>query len=627
MNTTDVHSNKMDKTKLKELKRLLPTLSEKEAKRVMEAFDNGEKTGYATVDRPWDAWYENIDKVDRFLNTTAYQGMIGANKDYPDEKALDFFGTKITFGEMSKNIDIIAKSLKEYGVKKGDYVTVCAVATPELIYTFYAISKIGAVAQMISPFFNPNDIADRISECESKLVIVMDKFYPLFKETLNKKIKNNIVVLPLMNSSVLKYVTKSLKVDSKQNELTWKQFVKDGKYQINPSMVEYEKNQPVAMVYSSGTTGAAKGIVLSNDSFQKVVNAYGNSGFNTSRGQVVYQNIPPWSSTGISLSINFPLSYGVSIYLDPRFDQNVFVKNVLKSKPNYILTTTTMYQGLITEKNLKRLKNKDLSFLKYPVEGGEKLTPSDIDNIERVLHEHGSNSHLLSGYGLCECGSTITTDIAGKSFPRNSSGIPLPEITTIAIFDDNNNELKYNTRGNIVAKTDIGMSEYFNNKEKTDEFFYTDVNGEKWSKTGDIGYINEDGSLVIEGRKKDCSIINGKHVYNFDIENAILTLDFVDMCEVQTLPSDSNTLFAHLIFNKEMKEKIKNGEVDEISVLKTIKDSITPILKDLDFVPNLYKIDNEFPMAISGKRDIKKLKEDCMDLIEVKNDEKVLHLV
>ena len=617
----------MNKEQLKALKRLLPTLSEAESKRVMEAFEKGEKTGYATIDRPWDACYENIEKVDRFLNTTAYQGMIQANKEYPNEKALDFFGTKITFDEMSKNIDIISKSLKEYGVKKGDYVTVCAVATPELIYTFYAISKIGAVAQMISPFFNPNDIADRNSECESKLIIVMDKFYPLFKETLNKKIKNNIVVLPLMNSSFLKYFSKKLSVDPRQNELTWEQFIKDGKYQINPSMVEYEKNQPVVMVYSSGTTGASKGIVLSNDSFQKVVNAYGNSGFNTSRGQVVYQNIPPWSSTGISLSINFPLSYGVSIYLDPRFDQNVFVKNILKAKPNYILTTTTMYQGLITEKNQKRLKNKDLSFLKYPVEGGEKLTPSDIENIEKVLHDHGSNSHLLSGYGLCECGSTITTDIAGQNFPRNSSGIPLPEITTIAIFDDNNKELKYNTRGNIMAKTDIGMSEYFNNKKKTEEFFYTDINGDKWSRTGDIGYINEDGSLVIEGRKTDFSIINGKHVYNFDIENAILTLDFVDMCEVQTLPSDSNKLFAHLVFNNEMKEKIRNGEADKISILNIIKDSIAPILNDLDFVPNLYKIDNEFPMAISGKRDVKKLKEDCIDLIEVKNEEKVLRLV
>ena len=113
-------------------------------------------------------------------------------------------------------------------------------------------------------------------------------------------------------------------------------------------------------------------------------------------------------------------------------------------------------------------------------------------------------------------------------------------------------------------------------------------------------------------------------------ENAykISTLsDFVDMCEVQPLPSDSNKLFAHLVFNNEMKEKIRNGEADKISILNIIKDSIAPILNDLDFVPNLYKIDNEFPMAISGKRDVKKLKEDCIDLIEVKNEEKVLRLV
>lgn len=313
----------------------------------------------------------------------------------------------------------------------------------------------------------------------------------------------------------------------------------------------------MAMVYSSGTTGASKGILLSVDSFQRLINAYGNSGFDTSRRQTVFQNIPPWHSTGLSLGINFPLSFGVKVCTDPRFDHDVFIKSVLKYKPEYILTNTSMYQGFTFDKSLKRLKGKSLSFLKYPVEGGEPLTEKDIENIETVFKTHGSNARLLNGYGECECGATVTTDITSKKFSNDASGIPLPDITTVGIFNDDYTELKYGERGNILVKTEIGMLEYYKNPKATKEFFYDAPNGDRWSKTGDIGYINEDGSLVVLGRKSDISTINGIEIYNFDIERAILKSDKVKLCEIQTHPNDDNRLVAHIVWENDVNELLK----------------------------------------------------------------------
>ena len=115
---------------------------------------NKEMTGYPSIDKPWDSFYSNIIKKDTFLNTTPYLGLIQNNRNYPDEIAVEYFGTKVRYGELLKSIDNVAKSLLEYGVKKGDFVTICSTTTPEVICTFYAISKIGAVANVMSPFFS-----------------------------------------------------------------------------------------------------------------------------------------------------------------------------------------------------------------------------------------------------------------------------------------------------------------------------------------------------------------------------------------------------------------------------------------------------------------------------------------
>jgi len=573
-------------------------------------------TGYASIDKPWERFYGNIQKNSIFLNTTPYQGLIQNNVSHPDEAALEYFGAKISFGELIKNTDRVAKSLTSYGVKKGDYVTICSTTTPEVVYLFYAISKIGAVANVISPFYSPDELKARIDECNSKLIIMVDKFLPKFKELLIKDTGKKIIVLPMMNSSVLRFVSPKYKIDESGNEISWKAFIKNGTNIKDTTVDPYEPQKPQAMVYSSGTTGASKGIVLSVDSFQKLINAYGNSGFDTSRGQKVYQNIPPWHSTGLSLGINFPLSFGVRVCIDPRFDHTIFVKNVLKFKPEYILTNTSMYQGFTFEKSLKLLKGKSLSFLKYPVEGGEPLTEKDIANIESVFRNHDSNAHLLNGYGECECGATVTTDITSHKFSNAASGIPLPDITTVAIFDDEFNELKYGERGNILVKTEIGMIEYFNNPKATAEFFYIDENGDRWSKTGDIGYMNEDGSLVVLGRKSDYSVIDGVKIYNFDVERAVLSSDKVKLCEVQPHPDDRNRLVAHIVWENDVNLILKHTPEKQAEYLTEIQKRVLEIIQLREAVPHCFCMRDGFPSAHSGKRDVQFIKTNIDGLIE-----------
>lgn len=568
---------------------------------------NEKRSGYPTIDKPWYVNYNENELEKEIQKKTVFQEVYDNNIKFQNDLALEYFGSKINYSTFFKNIEMTAKAFKEYGIKKGDFVTICAAGIPETVYSFYALSKIGAVANMIAPHFEKKDLIARISDCESDTLIIMDEFYPELKEAIKGSRIKNIIVLPTLNSSMLRFITKTYKIDSFSNELYWNQFIKDGRKQKETETISYEKDLPLTMVYSSGTTGASKGILLSNDSFQNSIQSYPASGVDISRGQKFYQIIPPWYSTGLSTSIHLPLSYGTSVFMDPRFERDIFVKNIIKAKPNYCVAPTSMYEGFLDE---KLVGNKNLSFFNYPFEGGEPLSNEVASKIEKVFKEHGSNAQLRVAYGQCECGAAITTQTQKAENTRGSVGIPLPGVT-IGIFDEQFNELKYYERGQILANTPCSMIGYYKNEEATKEYFYIDKNGIKWNCTGDIGYIDEKGNLFVQGRATDYSIIDNEKIYNFDIENILMELDEIKMCDV--LEFDNNgtkELAAHIIFTDKVQKAIEENPEYLEEKLFEIKQYIYERTNNEKMVPYRFKIRKSFPYAKSGKRDVSKIKEE-----------------
>lgn len=568
---------------------------------------NEKRSGYPTIDKPWYVNYNKNELEKEIQKKTVFQEVYDNNIKFQKDLALEFFGSKINYSTFFKNIEMTAKAFKEYGIKKGDFVTICAAGIPETVYSFYALSKIGAVANMIAPHFEKKDLIARISDCESDTLIIMDEFYPELKEAIKGSRIKNIIILPTLNSSMLRFITKTYKIDSFSNELYWNQFIKDGRKQKETETISYEKDLPLTMVYSSGTTGASKGILLSNDSFQNSIQSYPASGVDISRGQKFYQIIPPWYSTGLSTSIHLPLSYGTSVFMDPRFERDIFVKNIIKAKPNYCVAPTSMYEGFLDE---KLVGNKNLSFFNYPFEGGEPLSNEVASKIEKVFKEHGSNAQLRVAYGQCECGAAITTQTQKAENTRGSVGIPLPGVT-IGIFDEQFNELKYYERGQILANTPCSMLGYYKNEEATKEYFHIDKNGIKWNCTGDIGYIDEKGNLFVQGRATDYSIIDNEKIYNFDIENILMELDEIKMCDV--LEFDNNgtkELAAHIIFTDKVQKEIEENPEYLEEKLFEIKQYIYERTNNEKMVPHRFKIRKSFPYAKSGKRDVSKIKEE-----------------
>lgn len=563
----------------------------------------GPMTNYPSIDKTWLQFMDDEQILKDVPIKNVYQELYDNNKDHLDQIALLYFGAKITFRDFFNNIEATQKALIANGVKKGDFVTISSALNPETLYTFYALAKIGAVANFMSPFFDKDGgMIDRIADCNSKLAIVMDQFMPDLEETLNKSIIEKIVVLPTLNSSPIGFIKNTYIAKKSKNEIKWNKFIKEGKNVEVSNEIPFESQMPLAMVYSSGSTGASKAILLTHDSFENSVHAYPRCGVEIQRAKIYYQVIPPWFSTGISTSAHLPLTYGGTLYMDPRFERKVFVHNNLKLNPAGTIAAISLYQGFLEPKLLTK---GNLSNLEIAFQGGEKTELEDIENIEKVFKEYNCNNRLLVGYGQCECGAGICTQT--KNTPKDVTvGIPIPGVK-IGIFDENRNELPFNTRGEVLVSTPCSMKGYYKNPVATSEYFYYDDAGEKWNCTGDIGIIQNNGELEVLGRANDYSIIKGCKVYNFDIENAIRKTGFIQNCDVFT--DNDGELVAHII----LKDLSQTNYSD---LIVAIQESIYNELNEYDYVPEIFKFRDSFPAAKSGKRDTKAMKQEKTGFIK-----------
>ena len=565
----------------------------------------GPRTGYPSIDKPHlryvdlDVLYQHRDKK------TIYQEIYDNNRDNLDGVAIEFYGAKIKYKNLFKEIDELSKALVANGVRKGDFVTISCAGIPETTYAFYALSKLGACANSMSPFFDKEGMTERINDCDSKILLVMDSFYPSVKEKVKGSTIEKIVVIPTLNSSPLRFVRPS-KVELDKNSVIYNDFIKEGKLIYQTPTVEYEENMPVAMVYSSGTTGSSKAILLSNDSFQNSIHSYEACNMDLSRTQKDYQMIPPWFSTGASTAMHLPLANGATVFMDPRFDKKVFVENVVKYKINVVVATTSLYDGFL---DADFPKDADLSHFVNPFQGGEPLSKEKKEAIEKVFKSHGSSSALKIGYGQCECGAGIATQTDDFYRSDGSVGIPIPGVVC-AIFDENQNELMYDERGEIYVNTKSGMIGYYKKPEETNKYFYTDPFGVKWNRTGDIGKIDSEGNLFVYGRAEDYSIVNGKKIYNFDVENVIMTDPDIKDVDVMSKNGHGDSLVAHIIFKEKFKKWINDDPEILYEKLDAIQRYVYEEYEDENYVPVTFKIRDEFPLALFGKRDLAGLREE-----------------
>ena len=276
-------------------------------------------TGYPSIDKPWLKYYTEEAINAPLPECTIYQNIYNHNKNYLNDIALLYFGKKITYRQLFGEVKKAEKAFIAHGVKRGDNVALCVPATPEAIYTILALNKIGANANMLNPTFSEQQLIDRISETGATVMLVVNELYSRVENVIPNTCIKTVISFPAVNclGSVVKLIKKAKNIP---NSIPWNKFVASGKNVEPAKPVSYRKDVPAIMVYSSGTTGASKGIQLTNDGINATILQYEVVGFDLKRQDRYFAQVPIWFSTGIAVTMMVPLGLGITVILEPMYD-------------------------------------------------------------------------------------------------------------------------------------------------------------------------------------------------------------------------------------------------------------------------------------------------------------------
>ena len=470
------------------------------------------------------------------MNLTCYDYLkVCANKT-GDYDAVLAFGSKTKLSKIIRDSDAIASYINSIGIKCGDVVTIFLPNVVHAFTTFYALNKIGVIANIVHPLTSPEALAENIVFTKSKAIFILDILAAKYVDDINKC---NIPVIICSNSDYLiAPVAPAFKVfekvkgkgiDGFNNSVKYSKAVSVG--QKNQSIDCHDGNKIAVYLHGGGTTGKSKTIMLSSNNINSIATKLEDLDRPHKPGsEYSLLVLPSFHAFGLAVAMHFPITHGFTSIPMIQFDAESANKHLRKHNVTFVLGVPNMFKKMLEEKHFDgpHLKNLRLVFC-----GGDVLPERLVREFNKTVAKNGGKGKLFRGYGLTEVSSVCTVN-KYDACREESIGKPLRDIT-VEIWDEMKNSLPSGQSGEIVIKGDTSMIGYYNGDNTIlNDGVYVNSKGERWILTGDIGYLDSDGFLYFTGRKKRMIVISGYNVYPIDIENAVLQIPFVsEACAVQ----------------------------------------------------------------------------------------------
>lgn len=329
-----------------------------------------------------------------------------------------------------------------------------------------------------------------------------------------QKIRNQIPVLPIVVLSVSDSMPLYLKVGyrlknrgAKHIFLTFRQFLEKGKG-TSLAKPASDSEKMAVIVYTSGTTGEPKGVMLSCDNLNAVIFQYKISDMHFDRREVFLHILPPFTGYGISM-LHLSICVGVENDLWIAIDAEKVAKEFERLKPNHFAAGLAHIDAIT-----KRIKG-NMNYLVNFSGGGEMILPAKEEQVDNFLKAQGADAVYTQGYGMTETAGTLCTN-QNRIYRIGSMGVPFPQ-TNIGIVDvETGEEQTYDVVGEIIALTPSLFLGYFQNTEETTKVLEI-KDGRRWIHTGDLGYVDKEGFLFITGRIKRIYLAKGKDAFPYKL--------------------------------------------------------------------------------------------------------------
>ena len=472
---------------------------------------------------PWkDSLGEMPFSLDYFEGSM-FDGLERISKQYPNFVAFDFMGKSTTYKSMVEKIIQCARSLRTIGVREGDKVTIAMPNCPQAIYTFYGVNVIGAVANMVHPLSSEKELEFYINESESTTVITLDQFYGKFEAIRENTRVVNIVIARIKDalSKPLKYgymLTEGRKIRKIPDDapvIMWDEFIHLGQHCFWNYRVKRTGDDPAVILYSGGTTGTTKGILLTNKNFNALAQQIVAVNPMFRPGDRMLSAMPLFHGFGLGVCIHSMLFNGGRCILIPRFTAASYAKQITRYKCNFIAGVPTLYEALL---RLPSMDKADLSCLKGVFSGGDSLSVELKKKLDKFLYDHSATIQVREGYGTTE---TVTACCLTPPhmFKEGSIGLPFPDTYIKIVEPGTDRELPYGEAGEILLAGPTVMQEYIHHPEETADTLRTHDDGLTWVYTGDLGAMDDQGFIYFHGRSKRMIISSGYNIYPAQLEN------------------------------------------------------------------------------------------------------------
>ena len=493
------------------------------------------------VKTPWKDSLGDVPMHLDYFEGSMFEAVEAVAKQYPNYVAFNFMGKATTYRTMVREIENCARALKTIGVREGDKVTIAMPNCPQAIYMFYAVNLIGGIANMIHPLSAEKEIEFYLNESESVTAITLDQFYHKFE-----RIRENTKVINIIIASVKDALSKPIKAGYMLTEgrkiakipedapvILWKDFMRLSRACFYKTYkVRRTGDDPAVILYSGGTTGTTKGIVLTNKNFNALAAQIVATNPMFRPGDRMLSAMPLFHGFGLGVCIHSMLANGGRCILIPRFTAKSYAKQIVKYRCNFIAGVPTLYEALL---RLPSMNGADLSSLKGVFSGGDSLSIELKKKFDKFLYDHNATVQVREGYGTTE---TVTACCLTPThmFKEGSIGLPFPDTYIKIVEPGTENEVPYGTEGEILLAGPTVMKEYMKHPEETAQTLRTHADGLTWEYTGDLGVMDEQGFIYFRGRAKRMIISSGYNVYPGQIENILDAHDAVQMSCVIGVP-------------------------------------------------------------------------------------------